>query len=74
MGPPVYNIIISRALRVGPDILYLLGTGGYIILLLAVHYGWAQIGPPVNNIIIGHTLQVGPDILYLLGTGGPTNI
>src|SRR3981189_362394 len=80
-GPPVNNIIISRTLRLGPDILYFLGTGGptnrahqYIILLLDVHYGWAQIAPPVNNNIISCTLRLGPDILYLLGTSGPTNI
>jgi hypothetical protein len=28
VGPPPYDIIINRTLRVGPDILYLSGTGG----------------------------------------------
>ena len=28
VGPPAYNIIINRTLRVGPDILYPLSAGG----------------------------------------------
>src|SRR3981189_2756071 len=28
VGPPIYNIMISRTLRVGPNILYLSSTGG----------------------------------------------
>ena len=74
VGPPVYNIIISCTLWVGPNILYLLCTGGpkyniyviykwaphlCIILLLAVHYRSAQI------YFISH-LQVGPPVYNII--------